>query len=402
MTQSKTSADPATSARRSVPFDCVALLLQGGGALGSFQGGVYEALAEADLHPDWVAGISIGAINGAIVAGNAPVDRVARLRDFWEAITAPTLTFPGVGSNAAMSFDWLTGSPLAANSLGVWAGPIGAATAVLSGAPDFFRPRVPPPYLHTPGGPGAISFYDVSPLRGTLERLVDFDRLNDKATRYSAGAVNVRSGNFVYFDSHMQTIEPKHVMASGALPPGFPPVEIDGDYYWDGGLVSNTPLDWVLDACGVRQDTLAFQVDLWSARGALPRDLVDVAVRQKEIQFSSRTRASTDKFKRMQQFRASIAEAIDKVPTGALDEAEMAFLKSEIDPHVYNIVHLIYRAERQGRAYSDYEFSRATMEAHWKAGYDHAVQSLRDPEILRRPTNPEGVAIFDLGQRAAD
>jgi NTE family protein len=398
----KTPADPAASARRNLPFGCVALLLQGGGALGSFQGGVYQALAEADLHPDWVAGISIGAINGAIVAGNEPSERVAKLRAFWEAVTAPVFEFPGAASNAAMDFDWVLGNPLAAGPMGVWAGPISAATAVINGAPDFFRPRVPPPYLHTPGGPAATSFYDVSPLKATLERLIDFDRINAKATRYSAGAVNVRSGNFIYFDSHTHHIEPRHVMASGALPPGFPPVEIDGDYYWDGGLVSNTPLDWVLDACGVRQDTLAFQVDLWSARGALPRDLVDVAVRQKEIQYSSRTRASTDKFKRMQQFRESIAEAIRKVPPGALDEAEMAFLRSEVDPHVYNIVHLIYRAERQGRTFGDFEFSRATMEAHWKAGYDHAVQSLRDPEILRRPTNADGVAVFDLGQPAAD
>jgi len=390
------SAEPAAAARRALPFDCIALLLQGGGALGSFQGGVYEALAEANLHPDWVAGISIGANNGAIVAGNEPGERAAKLREFWEAVTAPAFEFPGMSSNAAMDFDWLLGNP-AANSLGFWAGPVAAATALVSGAPGFFTPRMPPPYLHSPGGAGATSFYDVSPLRATLERLVDFDRINAKATRYSCGAVNVRTGNFVYFDSHEQTIEPKHVMASGALPPGFPPVEIDGDYYWDGGLVSNTPLDWVLDACGARQDTLAFQVDLWSARGAAPQDLVDVAVRQKEIQYSSRTRASTDKFKRMQQFRASIAEAVAKVPPGALGEAEMAFLRSEVDPHVYNIVHLIYRAEKQGRSFSDYEFSRATMEAHWKAGYDHAVQSLRDPEILRRPTNAEGVAIFDLG-----
>jgi NTE family protein len=398
----RVSVDAAAPARPALPFDCVALLLQGGGALGSFQGGVYEALAESGLHPDWVAGISIGAINGAIVAGNEPGERVTKLRAFWEAVTAPVFEWPGSGSNAAIGFDWMLGYPLFAGSLGAMAGPISAATAVFSGAPGFFRPRTPPPYLQPAGGASAISFYDVSPLRATLERLVDFDRINAKATRYSAGAVNIRSGNFAYFDNHECHIEPKHVMASGALPPGFPPVEIDGEFYWDGGLVSNTPLDWVLDSCGVRKDTLAFQVDLWSARGDVPRDLADVAVRQKEIQYSSRTRASTDKFKRIQQVRRSIAEAIAKVPPGSIGEAEMARLKSEVDPHVYNIVHLIYRAEKQNGGFGDYEFSRATMEAHWKAGYDHAVQSLRDPEILRRPTNAEGVAIFDLGQRAAD
>ena len=391
MSRPKPAVSPAGDGNRRLPFACTTLVLQGGGALGSYQGGVYQALAEAGLHPDWVAGISIGAINAAIIAGNPPAARVDKLRAFWEAVTAPPYSLPTGGFEVG----WMLAHPMAS-----WTGPLSATQALISGAPDFFKPRVPPPYLQPPGGAAATSFYDVSPLKQTLERLVDFDRINAGQTRYSAGAVNVRSGNFTYFDSQTDVIGPSHIMASGALPPGFPPVEIDGEFYWDGGMVSNTPLDWVLEGCGVRQDTLVFQVDLWSARGALPRDLVDVAVRQKEIQYSSRTRASTDKFKRMQQFRNDIAEALAKVPDGALDDAKMARLKSEIDPHVYNIVHLIYRANKQGSAYSDYEFSRSTMEAHWKAGYDQALRSLRDPAVLRRPTNPEGVAIFDLGRNA--
>ena len=373
-------------------FDCVTLLLQGGGALGSYQGGVYQALAERDLHPDWVAGISIGAINGAIIAGNPPAARVEKLRAFWELVTAPVFDLPA----GVLGLNWALTNPAAA-----WAGPLSATRALVSGAPDFFIPRVPPPYLHSPGGPRATSFYDTAPLRQTLERLVDFDRINAKQTRFSAGAVNVRSGNFRYFDNQTDVITAKHVMASGALPPGFPAIEIDGEFYWDGGLVSNTPLDWVLEGCGVRQDTLVFQVDLWSATGALPRDLTDVAARQKEIQFSSRTRASTDAFKKTQQFRADLAETVALIPPGSLSDAQMAFLESELDPHVYNIVHLIYRAHKLGREFSDYEFSRQTMEAHWKAGYEQAAHSLRDPKIFQRPTNPEGVAIFDLPQNAS-
>jgi NTE family protein len=387
MNRRETLSEQAKSANPSTPFDCIALLLQGGGALGSYQGGVYQALDEAGLHPDWVAGISIGAINAAIIAGNAPAVRVEKLRAFWEMVTTPAFELPGGVFDASV---------LWANTPEAWIGPLGATRALVSGAPAFFEPRFPPPYLRTGGGAAATSFYDVAPLKTTLERLVDFDRINAKETRFSAGAVNVRNGNFAYFDNHLQTISPKHVMASGALPPGFPAVEIDGEFYWDGGLVSNTPLDWVFEAVGPRQDTLAFQVDLWSATGAIPNDLVDVAVRQKEIQFSSRTRASTDKFKKIQELRSRLAEALAKLPAGALSETATAALKAEVDPHVYNIVHLIYRAQKHGREFSDYEFSRQTMEGHWKAGYDQATHTLRSPEILRRPKTADGVAVFDL------
>ncbi|MBV9509360.1 MAG: patatin-like phospholipase family protein [Caulobacteraceae bacterium] len=372
---------------RIIPFDCVALLLQGGGALGSYQGGVYQALAEHGVHPDWVAGISIGAVNGAIIAGNEPAVRVEKLRDFWETVTAPAFQFPLGG----FEVPWMWGHPPDA-----LVGPLGATRALVSGAPEFFTPRFPPPYLHRPGGASATSFYDVSPLKKTLERLVDFDRINAKKTRYSAGAVNVASGNFVYFDNHTQAIGPEHVMASGALPPGFPAMKIDGEFYWDGGLVSNTPLDWVLGECNERRDTLAFQVDLWNARGQIPRDLLDVAVRQKEIQFSSRTRASTDRFIQMRRYRRKLASLFGKIPPESLTAEQADFFREEADPAVYNIVHLIYRAQKHGREYSDYEFSRETMEAHWKAGYDHAAHSLRSPRILKRPTNGDGVAVFDL------
>ena len=226
-------------ANHRLPFECVALLLQGGGALGAYQGGVYEALAEADIHPNWIAGISIGAINAAIIAGNPPDARVNRLREFWVQVTSSA---PGDWSRNP--FVDLARGEDARNLLNQ----MSANLAAVFGAAGFFSARPVMPWPQPGGSLGATSFYDTKHLKHTLERLVDFDRLNAGMTRFSAGAVNVRTGNFVYFDTTTHTITPEHVMASGALPPGFPAVEIDGEHYWDGGLVSNTPLQWVIES----------------------------------------------------------------------------------------------------------------------------------------------------------
>ncbi len=373
-----------TRAERRLPFEWVALVLQGGGALGAYQAGVYEALAEAGIHPNWVAGISIGAINCALIAGNAPEARVDRLRAFWRGITA----------NPWCSWrDWtIAPKGYAARQ---WLNQLYAGFALVAGAPGFFAPRYPPPWWHPAGTASATSFYDTSRLRSTLERLVDFDRLNAGATRVSIGTVNVRSGNFAYFDTKTHTIGPEHIMASGALPPGFPPVEIEGEHYWDGGLVSNTPLQWVVEN-QPRLDTLAFQVDLWSARGELPHSLAEVSTRQKEIQYSSRTRAGTDSFKNIQRLRRATADLLDKLPEELRRSPEATMLQNAADRKVYNIVHLIYRAKHYEGPAKDYEFSRESMEDHWRAGYYDVIRTLRHPEVIERPTNHEGVLTFDL------
>ncbi len=370
------------------PFECIALLLQGGGALGSYQAGVYEALAEADLHPDWVAGISIGAINSALIAGNPPGERVAKLRQFWEEITANPLLDWTAGLDAFM--------PRGDIARGLF-NQLSAAAALFNGAAGFFTLRQPAAWLQPNGALEATSYYETKLLKSTLERLVDFDRINSGAMRFSVGAVNVRSGNFVYFDTETHTIGPEHVMASGSLPPGFPAVEIEGEYYWDGGLVSNTPLEWVVDY-GPRQDTLAFQVDLWSARGELPGNLTDVATRQKEIQFSSRTRATTDRFKQVQGLRSALARVLDKLPPELRDSEDVKLLGKVADHKVYSIVHLIYRSQHYEGHSKDYEFSRLSMEEHWRAGYHDAVRSLRHPEVLQCPTNRRGFLTFDLAR----
>ena len=381
-----------TTADRRPPFDCIALLLQGGGALGAYQGGVYEALAEADIHPDWIAGISIGAINAAIIAGNPPESRVDRLREFWTQVTSDT-TWHWSGN----PFTDLMNSDHTRNFLNQ----VNASFAAAFGASGFFSARPLSPWLQAGGTLAATSFYDTRALKATLERLVDFDRLNAGMTRFSAGAVNVRTGNMVYFDSATHKIRPEHILASGALPPGFPAVEIDGEQYWDGGLVSNTPLQWVIE-CGARQDTLVFQVDLWSARGQIPRDMAEVVTRQKEIQYSSRTRASTDQFKSVHRLQRELAALLSRLPEDLREHEDVKPLRAAASHNVHNLVHLIYRTRGYEGHSKDYEFSRLSMQDHWRAGYHDAKRTLRHPEVLARPTSPDGVSTFDLEQHGRE
>jgi NTE family protein len=366
-------------------FESVALLLQGGGALGAYQAGVYEALLDADIEPSWIAGISIGAINSAIIAGNPRESRVARLREFWELVSQPQ-----DGGWSSLWSDMLNGD--AARG---WVNQISAGEIMARGVPGFFTPRIPPPFLRTPDLQGATSWYDTSALKPTLERLVDFDRINAKTMRFSVGAVNVRTGNFAYFDNETDKIRPEHIMASGALPPAFEAVEIDGEYYWDGGMVSNTPLDWVLSARS-DLDTLIFQIDLWSARGVLPRDLPEVAVRMKEVQFSSRTRAATDSFKKLQRLRAAFNELLAQMPPELAATPQARLLAEAADPAVYNIVQLVYHSATYEGQSKDYEFSRRTMEDHWEAGRRDARLALSHPEVLTRPTGDHSVQTFDF------
>lgn len=370
-------------------FDRVALVLQGGGALGAYQAGVYQALGEADIHPDWVAGISIGAINAAIIAGNPPEARVGKLRQFWELVTDghALLGWPEEAASLVAKGD-------AARE---WFNQVSAGRTLLTGTPGFFAPRLPPPWLQPSGTPEATSYYETGPLEATLERLIDFDRIDAGLTRLSVGAVNVRSGNFVYFDTTTHRIRPEHVLASGALPPGFAPVEIEGEHYWDGGLVSNTPLQWVVEA-EPRRDSLIIQVDLWNARGRLPRTMSDVMVRQKEIQYSSRTRDQTDRFKRLHDVRCTLGRLLAQLPDDLKQGRDFEVLSKIADHTLYNIVHLIYRAKHYEGHSKDYEFSRLSMEEHWRAGYNDAVRTLSHPEVLERPQGIAGVCTFDLAR----
>lgn len=382
VTTSKTAKNPTP------PFECIALLLQGGGALGAYQGGVYQALAEASIQPNWIAGISIGALNSAIIAGNPPERRVQRLREFWEHITHDF--FLGWTTSAQ---NIVTNGDAARRALGQFSTSVAFAT----GAPGFFAPRGVVPWLMPDGAKEATSFYDTSQLKNTLERLIDFDRINSQAgtVRLSIGAVNVKSGNFTYFDTAMHTIRPEHVMASGAMPPGLPAIEIEGEFFWDGGLISNTPLQWLVE--NLRHvDTLAFQVDLWSAKGSLPHNMAEVITRQKEIQYSSRTRDQTTRFKQAQKMRHAISNLLDQLPEDLKNRPEAKLLETQADCSAYNLIHLIYHTQKYEGLCKDCEFSRLGMEDHWHAGYNDTLRTLRHPETLHRHSENCGIFTFDI------
>jgi NTE family protein len=359
--------------------DRMALVLQGGGALGAYQAGVYQALHEAGLEPDWVAGVSIGGINAAIIAGNPPERRVERLREFWETITdrriwayTPDGDDPRKVRNA-------------------WS----STMTMLLGQPGFFTPQFPNPWLSLRGSKTATSFYDSAPLRATLLRLVDFELLNRRETRYACGAVNVLNGNFAYFDNAMTDIALEHVMASGALPPALPMVNIGTDYYWDGGLVSNTPLQHVLENAASK-NMLVFQVDLFSARGSLPRDMYDVLARQKDIQYSSRTRLVTDYFQQRHEADLFLRRVLDKVPEELLTDEEREAKRRLAEIPEVSILHLIYQQTAYESQAKDFEFSGTSMREHWEAGHRDTVRTLRHKDCLDIPATDRGIIVHDV------
>jgi NTE family protein len=356
------------------------LVLQGGGALGAYQGGAYEALAAGGLEPEWVAGISIGAINAAIIAGNPPDRRVKRLREFWELVSS-RLTLPPLSSD--------TTSRKLFNETS-------AALVASTGAPGFFEPRLPPALFMPPGTVEAVSLYDTSPLKTTLLELVDFDLLNSGPVRFSIGAVEVASGNLKYFDSKTDTIIPEHIMASGALPPGFPPVEIDGQLYWDGGIVSNTPLQYIIDGGVPRTDMVIFQIDLFSAKGTVPQTLFDVQSREKEIRFSSRTRLNTDYFRLIQSMRRAVRRLDGVLPDDIKSGFDWKLLSSFSCNAAITIVHLIHRRAVYSTQSNDYEFSRYTVNEHWRDGRDDVERTLNHPAWKHREHPEDGVMVLDL------
>ncbi|MGO4158309.1 DUF3734 domain-containing protein [Cupriavidus sp. YAF13] len=369
-----------------------ALVLQGGGALGSYQAGVYQGLAEAGIQPNWVAGISIGALNAAVIAGNAPERRVEQLRAFWDYICQqpwlPSLLPYEVAAQGAAHWP---------DPLRIWFDGIEAARAIFEGQRGFFQPRPWSSLVERQCGPANASYYDTSPLKATLERFADFDRINShhNEMRVSVGAVNVRTGNFAYFDNTRRKLHAEHFMASGALPPGFPAVEIDGEFYWDGGLVSNTPLSEVLTA-QPRRDALIFQVDLWSARGKLPHNLLDVAERQKDIQYSSRTRTITDYMSEQQNYRRMLSEVMALVPQGQRNNDWYRKAAEYACDARRNVIQLIYRDKTfEGNA-KDYQFGLLTMNEHWTSGLDDIRETLKHPEWLAMPTHEKPFVTHDI------
>jgi NTE family protein len=356
------------------------LVLQGGGALGAYQAGAYEALAAAGLEPDWIAGISIGAINAALISGNTPENRVKNLRRFWQRVSSGlqgASLLPGEHGRSLFNetSSWLT---------------------TLFGIPGFFTPRFPPPAFAVPGTDAALSFYDTAPLRQTLGDLIDFTILNTNGIRMSVGAVNVKSGNFKFFDTIKDELTVDHIMASGALPPGFPPVVIDGQSYWDGGLVSNTPLQYVIDKARGDRDLCIYQVDLFSAQGLVPKTILEAAEREKEIRFSSRTRMNTTAAVESQRLRKAAKALFDKLPAGLRDDPDAKALTENCREAAITVMHLINRPTAPNSQSKDYEFSRLSVEEHWEAGRKDVEYSLNQPAWRNRERPKHGMKTFDL------
>jgi NTE family protein len=377
--------DNSNSAPATKPVDAQrVLVLQGGGALGSYQAGAFQALCASGFEPEWVAGISIGAINAAIIAGNAANKRVDRLKEFWNMVSSPVSWNPITPGERARSLFNETSAALIATF----------------GVPGFFTPRIPPAPLWPPGSSQSQSYYDTAPLKRTLENLVDFDRINDLKTRLSVGAVGVTSGNFKYFDNYEfkrlgKKIGPEHIMASGALPPGFPSIVIEGEHYWDGGIASNTPLDFVLDG-EVDRDLLIFQVDLFSARGELPMSLLEAAEREKDIRYSSRTRMNTDKNKQIHNARMAVRDLIGKLPDYLKNDPSVELLRKASKENTVTVVHLIYRSKNYESSSKDYDFSHVGVVEHWNAGARDVHLSMRHKEWLERPQSGETMVTYDL------
>ncbi|AJZ57681.1 patatin-like phospholipase family protein [Paraburkholderia fungorum] len=390
-------AGPAPAAhpgpQRHLPnYETVALMLQGGGALGAYQAGVFQGLYEAGIEPNWLAGISIGALNTAIIAGNPPEKRVERLLQFWETICQPAFgpPLPAFIEHALFNSSEAVRKAFTATQ---------AMGAIVEGQKGFFVPRFPPPLPTVSGPPQLASYYDTTPLKATLEALCDFDRINSGEMRVSVGAVNCGTGNFAYFDNRHTKLRPEHFMASGALPPGFAAVEIDGQYYWDGGLMSNTPLYEVIQTTP-RRDTLAFQVDLWSAIGPVPDNITDVQGRMKDIQYSSRTRLVTDMLQRSQRFRHVLREVLDRVPSDQRDDPWCKLAEDLSCSKRYNVIHLIYRQKEYEGHFKDFQFGLSTMREHWSSGLEDIRHSLAQPDWLDMPDNDAGFVTHDIHRDA--
>jgi len=382
----KAASSEESDAGEPAPYPLIALVLQGGGALGSYQVGAFRALDEAGYCPHWFAGTSIGAINAAIMAGNPPEARLERLEEFWRTVAR---NIPTIASGAGVQKQ-------AYFALSAW-------QTMLLGQPGFFRPRPVSPWLAQPGAPAAVSYYDTSALRGTLEKLVDFDRLNDGTVRLSLGAVNVRTGDQVYFDTRRQRLAPEHVMASGALPPAFPPIEIDGEFYWDGGIVSNTPLDVIIDELP-RRSTLCFMVDLFDMMGTVPMTMEGVEVRRKDITYASRSNRSIEAHRIQHNLRRAVMALWKNLAPEKQQAAHLSKLAALGCTTTMHIARILHRNEPDELSSKDYEFSAASIAEHGEAGY-HDAKRILDRAPWRDPVPPDvGVVVHDIppDEMAAD
>jgi len=380
-----TSVPPTTAQATTAPArersikEQVVLVLQGGGALGAYQAGVYQALMEGGIEPDWVIGTSIGAINGALIAGNEPGNRIARLREFWDSAARKN------------SLDQFWPTAIFGNSLA-------NLSTIMSGIPGFFAPNPQAFWGPTvPLGIDKASFYTTDPLKETLGRLVNFDCVNRKQVRLSVGAVNVRSGEMRYFDSRTMLLTAAHIMASGALPPAFPAIPIDGESYWDGGIYSNTPIEVVLDDVP-RRDSLIFSVNVWQPTGAHPTTIQQVMARHKDIQFASRGKSHVARQAQIHRLRHVVRELANRLPAELRADPVVQDLAEYGCGTLMHLVRLLSpRLDGEDHT-KDIDFSRSGIESRWKAGHDHARKVLAEKPWQGAVDTLAGVVIHEATQ----
>ena len=359
----------------------IVLVLQGGGALGAYQAGVYQALHEHNLVPDWIVGTSIGAINAALIAGNEQANRLQRVKAFWDRVSHPDSV------DMTLVDDQLRRSNIWFNTI----------DTVMRGAPGFFAPRL---FSGFPFGmqvpPEDASFYDTIPLKTTLSELVDFDYLNaEGGMRLTVNAVNVRTGDLAHFDSRTGALGPDHVRASGSLPPAFPPIRIGSELYWDGGLYSNTPLESVLNELP-SGDTLCFMVDLWSAEGPEPVTMDEVSTRQKDVTFASRSKRHIEDYMQTHAMQRKLRQMYARMPKdsrSAQDEADLLALGCDSTLH---IVRLPYAGRDWHMAAKDVNFSKGSIEWRWNQGYRDAMRALAAAGWLHRVDDDLAVVVHEL------
>jgi NTE family protein len=371
-------ADARRSEKQKPQERQVVLVLQGGGALGAYQAGVYHALHENDIEPDWIVGTSIGAINASLIAGNVRADRLERLKEFWTRMAyRPPFGVPA----------W-TGLP---DTLAYW-------NTLLRGIPAFFEPN-PAAFLgtHVPLGVDSAGFYSTAPLEKTLRELVDFSLVNQCRPRLTVGAAHVRTSEMKYFDSRDGEIGVKHIMASGALPPAFPAVRIDGELYWDGGILSNTPTEVIFDD-NPRKNSLIFAVHLWNPMGEEPGSILEILNRHKDIQYSSRVASHITRQRQMHRMRHVIRELAKLLPEEARRTQQAQALAAFGCHTTMHVVRLLApRLENENHT-KDVDFSPSSIRMRWEAGYTKTMRALEQAPWENEFDPLEGVILHEPKQ----
>ncbi|KTD16786.1 patatin-like phospholipase family protein [Legionella jordanis] len=374
---------PEKATKQKQRYERIACVFQGGGALGAYQVGAFQAIHERGYHPNFLAGVSIGAINSSIIAGNPREKQIDKLMEFWDTIS------PNLWLDLMINFETWDFTHHLHNRLG-------ALHSLFFGLEGFFKPRSLPPTLLSNETPDRLSYYDTTELRRTLERVIDFDRINDnKDVTLCLGAVNVTSGEMIFFNNQMITITPEHVMASGALPPGFPAIKIGDDYFWDGGIYANTPLVTVLDALP-EKDTLCFVVDCFSLQGPLPRNMDQLEERQKDIRYASHSRRLTNVYTSRQNLQAAIHYLSGKLSPEAKKDPEVQRILELGHEKRFSVVHIIYNGTPYSHSFKDYNFIRSAINLRIKTGYQNAIDVLNKPEWEQKSNKKLACSIYGV------